>query len=107
MVATLVHAAAAAIDDLRTLVHIPLEHYYPYLPRMPHGEKPADLIKVGFPQAGDLLDGALLVAFLTLLRLVITPLLLKGLGRVLMKHRYYRTRPDARLDAMLQCVRMG
>lgn len=97
-------AMLQAIEGLRALVHVPLERYFQYLPRMPHGETPADLLRAGFPQARDLLDGFLLVVFLTALRVVITPLCLEGLGRAVMKHRYYRTRQDGRLDAMLQCV---
>lgn len=104
MATAVVEAAAAAVERLRRLVHIPLDRYFHYLPRMPNGEKPADLVKAGFPLAGDLLDGLLLILFLTALRVVITPLLLEGLGRAAMRHRYYRTPANAQLDAMLMCV---
>lgn len=104
MVAVVIQAASAVVEELRALVHVPLEKYFHYLPRMPNGEKPADLVKAGFPQASDLLDGVLLILALTALRVVVTPLCLEGLGRVVMKHRYYQTPANPTLDAMLQCV---
>ena len=104
VVAAVLDAATAAIEELRALVHIPLERYFHYLPKMPNGENPADLVKFGFPHAGDLLDGLLLVLFLTALRVVVTPVFFEGLGRAVMKHRYYRTPANARMDAVLKCV---
>lgn len=104
MAAALLDAAAGVLEGLRRLVHIPLDQYFHYLPQMPNGERPADLVKAGFPHAGDLVDGLLLIVFLTALRVVITPLLLDGLGRAAMRHRYYRTPAQPQLDAVLKCV---
>jgi len=106
MAAAAVQAVEAAVKELRALVHIPVERYFHYLPRMPRGERAADLVAWGFPQAGDLIDGVLLVLVLTALRIVLTPLVLEGLGRVVMKHRYYKTPPNPQFDAMLRCVRI-
>jgi hypothetical protein len=105
MATAVIEAAQAAMDRLRSAVYIPLDRYYHLLPKMPRGETPADLVKMGFPHASDLIDGLLLVVFLTVLRVVLTPLVLDWLGRAAMRHRYYRTPPNPTLDAMLLCVR--
>lgn len=101
MAAAVVEGVRGLVEGLRSLVHVPLERYFHLLPRMPNGERPADLVKAGFPHAADLLDGVLLVLLLTALRVVVTHLCLDGLGRAAMKHRYYRTPANPQLDAVL------
>lgn len=71
---------------------------------MPNGEKAHDLVKAGFPQVSDLLDGVLVVVAFTLGRIIITDLLLVGLGRAAMRHKYYQTARNPRLDDMLRYV---
>ena len=95
---------ARLVEGARAFLHghLPLEKYFHILPRMPNGEKPSDLVELGFPQVIDLFDGVLIILGLTLLRYIISGLLLEPLGRVAMKHRYYRTAPQPKLDALLR-----
>lgn len=88
--------------SMRAAVHIPLEDYMQYLPRMPHGETAQDLRDMNFPAVGDLLDGLLLVFAFTAMRFLLDKMLFVHFGRAVMKHRYYRMDQDPRLEASLR-----
>jgi hypothetical protein len=81
---------------------VPLERYYSSLPTMPHGETAAELASGGFPRAGDLLDGLLIGAAMTLARGLLSRFVFTPLGRRAMKHRYYGFRRVPILDEALR-----
>lgn len=91
----------ALLQALYKGAHVPLERYFHLLPAMQNGETVEDLVKMGFPQVKDMVDGVLIGAGLTCFRILQTALILKPLGRWVMKQRYSKQQSNPELDAVL------
>lgn len=87
--------------QLRAWSYIPLGSYIQFLPRMRNGETAAELEGENFPLVGDLVDGVLVAACFTILRVLLTRLLFQPAGRGIMKHSYFRMVRDPRLERVL------
>lgn len=87
--------------QLRAWTYIPLSSYIQFLPRMRNGETAAELEGENFPLVGDLVDGVLVAACFTILRVLLTRLVFQPAGRGIMKHSYFRMVRDPRLERVL------